>query len=423
MRAPDFDLLILGSGPSALALAAATAEQGLHTRLLAPQPEAAWTHTYGAWGDELEGLFSDRDEERLVEASWVRPLVASAAVPERALARRYLRLSTAALQATLRERCARVGVDVEPGLASAVEHGEGGSEVRCADGRVFGARLVVDATGRGAFLQPGRSGKGGVQTAYGLLVEVEGHPWSPGEMVFMDWRGPESLGSGPLLVDPAEAATPTFLYAMPLGRDRVFVEETSLVDPVGLPMEELSRRLHRRLRRMGLVIRAVEAEERCVIPMGGPLPALNQRTLGFGAAAGMVHPATGYLVARALSEASRLGPALATALSAGRPAEAARAGWETLWTPDRLRQWELYRFGMGVLCSLDRQGVQSFFDTFFSLPDEQWQGFLSARHATPALLGTMYRFFKDASAPVRRELLSAGVSPRGVETLLRVVGV
>ena len=37
----------------------------------------------------------------------------------------------------------------------------------------------------------------------------------------------------------------------------------------------------------------VEEEEYCYIPMGGELPDLAQRVVGFGGAANMVHPATG----------------------------------------------------------------------------------------------------------------------------------
>jgi lycopene beta-cyclase len=40
----------------------------------------------------------------------------------------------------------------------------------------------------------------------------------------------------------------------------------------------------------------VEEEEYCYIPMGGELPDLTQRVVGFGGAANMVHPATGTYV-------------------------------------------------------------------------------------------------------------------------------
>ena len=40
----------------------------------------------------------------------------------------------------------------------------------------------------------------------------------------------------------------------------------------------------------------VEEEEYCYIPMGGELPDLAQRVVGFGGAANMVHPATGIVI-------------------------------------------------------------------------------------------------------------------------------
>ena len=46
---------------------------------------------------------------------------------------------------------------------------------------------------------------------------------------------------------------------------------------------------------LGITVLGVEEEEYCYIPMGGELPDLTQRILGFGGAANMVHPATGKL--------------------------------------------------------------------------------------------------------------------------------
>jgi len=48
---------------------------------------------------------------------------------------------------------------------------------------------------------------------------------------------------------------PSFLYAMPVGPGRVFLEETCLVAKPPLPFATLKRRLHRRLDAMGLKAR------------------------------------------------------------------------------------------------------------------------------------------------------------------------
>lgn len=90
------------------------------------------------------------------------------------------------------------------------------------------------------------------------------------------------------------------MYTMPLGRRedgtfRVFFEETSLVgkDDRRLSFEECKRRAYKRLTFHDIKVFGVEEEEFCYIPMGGELPDLTQRVVGFGGAANMVHPSTG----------------------------------------------------------------------------------------------------------------------------------
>lgn len=53
------------------------------------------------------------------------------------------------------------------------------------------------------------------------------------------------------------------------------------------------QRLDARMAHYGIRITAIEEEEYCLIPMGGVLPRVPQRTLGIGGTAGMVHPSTG----------------------------------------------------------------------------------------------------------------------------------
>ena len=86
---------------------------------------------------------------------------------------------------------------------------------------------------------------------------------------------------------------PTFLYAMPFSKTRVFLEETSLVARPAVAFEELRERLRARMAHMGIRVTAVEEEEFCLIPMGGVLPKFPQRVLGIGGTGGMVHPSTG----------------------------------------------------------------------------------------------------------------------------------
>ena len=56
-------------------------------------------------------------------------------------------------------------------------------------------------------------------------------------------------------------------------------------------------------------------EEYCLIPMGGVLPVHGQRVLGIGGTAGMVHPSTGYMVARTLGSVPQLADRIVDELS------------------------------------------------------------------------------------------------------------
>ncbi|CAI0423999.1 unnamed protein product [Linum tenue] len=85
---------------------------------------------------------------------------------------------------------------------------------------------------------------------------------------------------------------PTFLYAMPFVPDLVFLEEISLVSRPTLPYKDVKLRMAVRLRHMGIKVRRVIEEEKCLIRMGGPLP---QSVMAFGRNSGAVHPPTGNL--------------------------------------------------------------------------------------------------------------------------------
>lgn len=173
-------------------------------------------------------------------------------------------------------------------------------------------------------------------------------------------------------------------------------------------------------------------EEWSYIPVGGPLPLPDQPAAAFGAAASLVHPATGYSITRSLREAPAVARACAQALTE-QPSSAAavRFVWEALWTQERRRQvragrhdWRapsacptplaahcpfcLHRltarlprhflsslpspcaqtsfqvFGMELLCQLDTRATADFFTTFFRLPASFWRGFLASKLSSGA---------------------------------------
>lgn len=53
-------------------------------------------------------------------------------------------------------------------------------------------------------------------------------------------------------------------------------------------------------------VNLIVEEEYCLIPMGGVLPQRTQRVIGVGGTAGLVHPSTGYMVARTLGAVPQL---------------------------------------------------------------------------------------------------------------------
>ncbi len=56
-----------------------------------------------------------------------------------------------------------------------------------------------------------------------------------------------------------------------------------------------------------LQVTKIEEEEYCLIPMGGVLPKHPQRVIAVGGSAGMVHPSTGFMMARMLGIAPTVG--------------------------------------------------------------------------------------------------------------------
>ena len=398
-----FDVAIMGSGPAGLALARACTRRGLSVTVVSPEPEAPWTASYAAWDDEV----ADPLVRETFEATWAAPSI-YVSEREQVLDRRYARFSTPALQTAL---LAGLGDAVrEKGLVHAVEHDDQGATLRLAD-HAIEARVAVDATGAGSrFLERRAETAPAWQVAHGRLVEVDEHPWFEGEMVLMDWRAlPSSL--------PHEA--PSFLYALPLGRNVVFLEETSLAARPAASLGALSSRLDRRILHLGLRVRDTIAEERCRIPMGLALPRLDQRTLGFGVAAGLVHPATGYQVARSLAAAPALADAIALGLDRGGPALGSERGWAALWPRERRIEWELYAFGLDFLTTLDAEQARTFFGAFFSLETRAWSGFLSGTLGVAGIARAMGQVFARLDAPLRLELMRAGVHARGpFQTLL-----
>ena len=123
--------------------------------------------------------------------------------------------------------------------------------------------------------------------------------------------------------------------------------------------------------------------------MGGPLPARDQRIIGFGGAAAMVHPSTGYHLCRAMIAASDLVDAVEKEFEnlenngIFNPDRAAANAYDALWSAGNIRQRNFAVFGGEFLMKQNVVGLRGFFDGFFRLPQEMWAGFLAGWPGLP----------------------------------------
>lgn len=358
---------VLGLGPAGRAAASRLAAAGVDVVAVDPHPRRRWTPTYAAWSDELPGWLGEH-----VVATRTAEMRAWAGGEHR-LARTYVVLDTPALQDSLDlDR-----VDVRTGSVVAAD----AHRVTLADGSLLEADLVLDA--RGSRPDPARA----AQTAYGLVLETAraapaGGPW------FMDWRDDHGAAPG---------APPSFLYAVPLDARTTLLEETCLVGRPALGLDELRRRLERRLAARGVELRGDERVERVRfsveadpdLPAPGRRPPAD-RPVALGARAGLMHPATGYSVAVAL----RLAEDLAHAVAAGRDV------WPVLWPPRARRVQRLRAMGLTTLLRLPPSGVEQFFAAFFALPPARQRAYLSERTDPAGTLVAMARMARTLPAPL-----------------------
>jgi lycopene beta-cyclase len=401
-----YDILVIGAGPAGTAIAAALAEQGLRVLGLAPEaPNTSWVNTYAAWADDVDSIGLGR----FLQYRW-QDCAAYTDQRKLALHRTYGLFDNQRLQEYLLTIAESGNARWHIGSAARVEHHSTHSVVYTRAGMQHSARLVIDASGhRPALVQrqivPGLA----YQAAYGIIGTYSRPPVSGNQMVLMDYRSDH-------LTVAERAEPPTFLYAMNLGNGSYFLEETSLAHAPGVSLKTLERRLHQRLMAQGIEIEHVQHVERCFFPMNPALPDRKQRVVGFGAAASMVHPPSGYLVSSALAAAPGVARAIACALGAAgaTPAAVAHAGWQAIWPDDRVQRRYLYLFCLASLMRCNLQQTQEFFQTFFELPYHQWSGYFSATLTTAELCRTMWQIFTRLPFSVRMPLVRSVASESGL---------
>lgn len=374
------DIAIVGAGPAGRMLARACAARGLEVVVVDPDPEAGFAPTYAMFRDEVPD-----DLLPAVVAEWPSVQVLADG-QELTLPTGYVRLGSAAAHAALSlppsVRVAAARVEAAHRIEQHVELTlEGGGTVR--------ARRVVDASGHRPVLLP-RPAARHEQIALGGTLRG---PHGMSEPLFMDFRG-------------AAHSPPSFLYALPLSDEELFVEETVLLTALRPTWEHLEERLRERLDGMGLR-GELTLEERCRIPMDPALPA-HAFLLGFGAAAAMVHPATGYQLGAAAALAGPLADCLADTLH--EPLEpAVSAGWSVLWPPHRRHTRSMYLFGAEFLAGLDHVDLQRFFAVFFQIPAAKLRRYLSHDAKVSDVASTMLAVYGRVPADLRWALTRRGM--------------
>ena len=393
------DVAVVGDGPAGSALARQLTLDGADVVLFGD--DRPWDATYTTWVDDLDGVsvidtadvWLHRFES--VAVNFVRPMTVS---------RAYGVIDNAQLRA---------------GLRDGVAHDIG----RVASAGNTGARIVIDATGWPSGLD--RTDRrllehGDIvwQTAIGVVLPEP--PEGPlGKPTVMDFADPEVRD---------DIDVPTFVYAFPVV-DGWLVEETVLAGPAVDPdclLPRLASRLGESVEH--LLERAVRVE-RVRIPMGAPVPTRAGRghattagmaTVRFGAAAGMIHPATGYSVASSLRAVGRVADAVVERLD--RSGQIDRAGdiaavSDAVWPRSLRRTRRLHDFGLEVLVGLDAAEIRSFFQAFFELPTDRWAAYLRIDTPPTELARVMSSLFVQADWPLRRQLVTG--NPR---SLLAVLG-
>jgi lycopene beta-cyclase len=381
-------------------MAGACGQLGASVLIVAPEPESLWLPNYCLWADEVP-----LEMEDLAEQVWPKVCVGT---PHgaRTLDRPYAKLSTHGLQTSLWNQVRSGTAHVVPERATRLDHRVGETLIHVDDGSTHRARVLVDASGATTrFVRRVHRRAPAFQTAYGLMLRAPDHGFDPEQMMLMDFR--------PASADTTEP--PSFLYALPLSDGRLFLEETSLARRPAMRLEVLRARLQVRLKSLGLERAERMGEEHCSIPMGLGLPAPGQPLVPFGAAASMVHPASGYLISQILRKAAPVAESILEGLDSEGADGAVAFGNATLWPRTQRTVWELYGFGLEALVDMNATAIARFFDCFFQLPLEAWSGFLAGSLGPSELGVVMTRLFRSLPASVRwhlvRRSLSGGAAP------------
>lgn len=415
------DVLVLGSGPAARSIATLLSKD-LDVLLADSNFDRKWPPNYGVWEDEWQSIcslyknsFNHDLPENCIDRKWKVTdcyFGGSFDIPTEQrfrIDRPYYRIEKNALQDALSQKDDyRVLKANHMSEATSINlYSPSGSLVHDKDGSTITlqtsdkkeisvkSKLIVDCTGHETKLvlkdSRVKSIPPGFQIAYGALMTVDETdvvdktqigPYDKEAMTLFDYRTDHFKDESSL--QKAENA-PTFMYAMTLKDNKIFFEETSLVARPGVSFQECKDRCFTRLEHLGIKVVDIEEEEFCYIPMGGPLPAKDQRVIAFGGSSAMVHPSTGYNLCRNMMGAGAVANAIVEGLKNENVNLDVVAGkaYDAMWSPSNIRQRNFAVFGGEFLMKQKVDGLRGFFDGFFRLPIDMWSGFLAGWPGLP----------------------------------------
>lgn len=282
------DLAIVGAGLAGglAALAVQARHPGLSIRLIDAAPVVGGNHRWSFFADDVAP--ADRwIVAPLVTQGWAAHDVAFPGHARR-LSKPYFSIASERLDAVV--RAALPGPALMLGRAVAEV---GATHVGFADGSRLSAGGVLDARG-------------------------------PGDLATLDLGWQKFVGRELRLAAPHDAPDPRimdatvdqidgyrFVYCLPLGPQRMFVEDTYYSDTPDLDRPALADRIHAYAQARGWQVEQAAGEEHGVLPvaLGGDFDAYWRSTGAVakaGMRAGLFHPTTGYSLPDAVRSAARL---------------------------------------------------------------------------------------------------------------------
>jgi lycopene beta-cyclase len=371
-RGHDYALVGIGLANALVVLALARQRPGARLALIEQAEQPLGNHTWCFHVDDLTPAAAELVAPA-VAVRWPRYVVR---FPEhvRTLEHTYSAVTVPSLAAAFEEALGQLEVTRFYGRAA---HAVSATRVELADGEVIEARLVIDARGPGGV--PGSRPALGYQKFVGHELRVSGR--TPEVPVMMDARVEQVDGF-------------RFVYVLPLGPDRVLIEDTCYASDPALDLPRYERRIAGYAQQLGLTARAIVRREQGVLPLPGrvalaPIDAGSALSAGFRA--GFFHPVTGY----SLPLAARF--ALLVASCEPQEAHARTA----LWADSLKSQLRFGGFLNHLLFGAMRDDARrNVLERFYTLPED-----------------TVRRFYALSLTPRDRARLVCGRPPRGFSLL------